>query len=235
MQTLSKPQPSQRLLMLPSSSFRQTVREFTLSCSSYSVSWLTGRTSCSGHSSHRILPQECQSSRHAPERTRWFCEAQFSSRRVPFGSGEVTVSHLATFTTCRMPYLHDAVRLRWVLVFLDIFLQLGEWYACTATRPCAARVFAQEFVQNFAQQLMGHETRILVVGDDDPRNTFGSRVCVERILLLFNILSLSWLGALCDGFGKHGQELAYAAAGETREGGELGLGAELHGGLVFIL
>lgn len=132
------------------------------------------------------------------------------------------------------PYLHDAVCLLWILVFLDILLQLWEWHASTAVRPCAAWVLAQELVQDLAQQLMCHETWVLVVGDDDTSHTLGACICVEGVLLLLDILSLAWLCALCDGFGEHGQEFTYAATGEAREGGELGFGAEFDGGLVFI-
>lgn len=81
---------------------------------------------------------------------------------------------------------------------------------------------------------MSHKAGILVIGDDDAGDALGACVGVEGVLLLFDILSLAWLCAFRHGLCEHGEEFAYAASCEAGEGGELGLGAELDCGLVFI-
>lgn len=56
---------------------------------------------------------------------------------------------------------------------------------------------------------------VLLVADDYAGDALRARVCVERVGLLFDVLSLTGLCALGDGFAEEGHELADGAAGEA--------------------
>lgn len=76
-------------------------------------------------------------------------------------------------------------------------------------------MLGDEFVDNFGKELMCHERRVVVVGNDDPANAFCAPVGMERVVcklsdgsswparnggwrtLLFHILPLPWASPFC--------------------------------------
>ena len=82
---------------------------------------------------------------------------------------------------------------------------------------------------------MRHERRILVIGNNDPRDSLRPCVGVEGIALLLDVLALTRVRALGDGFAEERHEFADAGAGEAGVGGEVALGAEFDGGFAFVL
>lgn len=94
--------------------------------------------------------------------------------------------------------LHDAVCGVRVLVFGNVLLELGEGQLGVGVGEGGARVARQELVEDLGQQLVGDESRVLVVGDDDAGDALAAAVGVEGVALLFDVLALAWLGALGD-------------------------------------
>ena len=84
-------------------------------------------------------------------------------------------------------------------------------------------MLCQELVDYLAQKLVGHERRVLVVGDDDSADAFGPSVSVECVVcssvfapaavtglrtLLFDVLSLPSLCPFGDSLGEERHEFA---------------------------
>lgn len=80
--------------------------------------------------------------------------------------------------------LHDAVGLLRVLVFFEVVLQLGEGQDGLASGPRGARVLGEELVDDFAEELVGDQGGVLVVGDDDAADALGAAVGVESVVWL---------------------------------------------------
>ncbi len=123
-----------------------------------------------------------------------------------------------------------------ILILDNILLQLRKRTPLPSftTTPRTPRIPRQELVQHFAQQLMRHQRRVLLIANDDPRDPLRSCVSVEGVGLLFDVLALARASALGDRFAEEGHEFADAAAGEAGVGGEVAFGAEFYGGFVFI-
>jgi hypothetical protein len=78
--------------------------------------------------------------------------------------------------------LHDAVRLLWILVLHDVFLQLGKRQRRIGRSPRRARVLCEELVDNFREELVRYQARIVVVGDDNATDALRATVGVERVV-----------------------------------------------------
>lgn len=78
--------------------------------------------------------------------------------------------------------LHDAVGLLRVLVLFEVVLQLGEGQDRLASGPRGARVLGEELVDDFAEELVGDQGGVLVVGDDDAADALGAAVGVESVV-----------------------------------------------------
>ena len=78
--------------------------------------------------------------------------------------------------------LHDAVRLLRVLVFDYVFFELREGEG-RRVGGCEgrARVFGEELVDDFREELVGDEGRVVLVADDDAGDAFGAAVGVEGV------------------------------------------------------
>jgi hypothetical protein len=84
--------------------------------------------------------------------------------------------------------LHDAVCLLRVLVFLDVVLELWEGkrlgrdvFACDAGVG-GTRVFGDELVDDFGEELVGHHLGVFCVGDNHTANALCAAVGVEDVL-----------------------------------------------------
>ena len=82
---------------------------------------------------------------------------------------------------------------------------------------------------------MRHQSRVLLVADDDARYALGACIGVEGVRLLFHILPLAGSCPLRYGFAEERHEFANAGAGEAGVGGEVAFGAELDCRFFFIL
>ena len=85
-------------------------------------------------------------------------------------------------------YLHDAVCLLRVLVFCQVVAQLGEGEGRLARGPGGARVAGEELVDALAEELVGDEGGVLMVGDYDATDAFGAAVGVEGVVWMLILL-----------------------------------------------
>lgn len=79
--------------------------------------------------------------------------------------------------------LHDAICLGGVLVFNNILLQLREVKGTAyflANKGCPG-VLDEELIDNLGKKLMGDESRVVCVRNDDARYAFGPAVDVECV------------------------------------------------------
>lgn len=80
--------------------------------------------------------------------------------------------------------LEDAVGLLGVLVLGQVVAQLGHGDAGGSRGPGGARVLGQELVDDLAEQLVGDEGRVLLVGDDDAADALASAVGMECVVCM---------------------------------------------------
>ena len=80
--------------------------------------------------------------------------------------------------------LENAVGLLGVLVLGEVVAQLGHGDAGVASGPGGARVLGQELVDDLAEQLVGDEGRVLLVGDDDAADALAAAVGVECVVCI---------------------------------------------------
>lgn len=109
--------------------------------------------------------------------------------------------------------LHDAVGLGWVLVLDDIFLELRQGARILAQRwvgEGSAWVLGKKLVHNLAQNLVGHQGRIVPICYNNTGNTLCPSVSMECVGLLLNILSLARLCPLGDRSGEEHEEFIVA-------------------------
>lgn len=78
--------------------------------------------------------------------------------------------------------LEDAVGLLRVLVLLEVLLQLGHGDGGRSRGPGRPRVLGEELVDDLAEELVGYEGRILLVGDDDTADALAAAVGVECVV-----------------------------------------------------
>lgn len=78
--------------------------------------------------------------------------------------------------------LHDTVGLLRVLVLRNVLIQFGHDERGRARGPRRARVLGEELVDDFAEDLMGDEGRVLVVRDDDAADALCAAVGVKRVV-----------------------------------------------------
>ncbi len=80
--------------------------------------------------------------------------------------------------------LEDAVGLLGILVLGEVLAQLGhnDGVGVGCGRPCGARVLDQELVNDLAEELMGYEGRVLLVGDNDAADAFAATVGMECVV-----------------------------------------------------
>lgn len=105
-----------------------------------------------------------------------------------------------------------------VLILDNIFFQLRERQLLVAVCERGFGVSAQELVDDFGEELVRDQGRVLLVRDDDARDAFAAAVGVEGVGLLFDVLPLAGSGAFGDGFGEEGHELANAGRGWLVDG-----------------
>lgn len=77
--------------------------------------------------------------------------------------------------------LHNAICLLRVLVFYNVFFELGKvkgWVGVSEGRSWVAR---QEFIDYFGEKLMGHEGRVVGIADYYSGNSFSATIGVECI------------------------------------------------------
>ena len=85
-------------------------------------------------------------------------------------------------------YLHDAVRLRRVLVLDNVLLELRKrdallWGVCER----GARVLREELVDDLGEELVRHEGRVFVVRDDEASHAFAAAIGVEGVCWFFHV------------------------------------------------
>lgn len=95
-------------------------------------------------------------------------------------------------------------------------------------------MLGEEFIDDFAEELVGYEGGVLVVGDDDAADAFGAAVRVKGVVLFFNILSLPGLCSLGDCLGEEGHEFAIVVTGEAGVCAQFLFGDDLVRGLILV-
>jgi hypothetical protein len=114
--------------------------------------------------------------------------------------------------------LYDAVSVVRVLELFDVpakvTLRLSILICLQAclVRPRRLGELAGEFVQDLAEQLVGHELVVVLVGDDDAGATLAAGVDVDGELVLGLRLAGARAGGLCDGTVDLTTDLADAVA-----------------------
>lgn len=76
---------------------------------------------------------------------------------------------------------HDAVRLLWILILLDVLFKLGKGKCGIGIRKGGAWVSGEKFIDHFGEELMGNEGGVVGVTDYYACDAFGATVGVECV------------------------------------------------------
>ena len=77
--------------------------------------------------------------------------------------------------------LHNAICLLGILVFHNVFFELGEVEGGIGVSESGSWVARQKFIDHFGEKLMGYEGRVVGIADYYSGNSFSATVSVECV------------------------------------------------------